>query len=170
MNEYILVTGELCHYGVKGMKWGVRRDARILANHRRNVSVRKAKERYERGKITKERRAMEIREANAIKKETLNNYKKQFKNAKNDAERERLGRNITKQALAEVPDIKVKRGLAVVTQTLGAVGIGKTAVQTLGFAVANPTLATGAAATFAAVTAVRVGMSAVQRMIQDKAS
>ena len=25
MSDYIIVGGELCHYGVKGMKWGVRR-------------------------------------------------------------------------------------------------------------------------------------------------
>lgn len=25
MNDYIIVDGELYHYGVKGMKWGVRR-------------------------------------------------------------------------------------------------------------------------------------------------
>ena len=49
-----MMNNELYHYGVPGMKWGVRRDTRIIANHRRNVEVGKLKERYRAGKITKQ--------------------------------------------------------------------------------------------------------------------
>lgn len=41
MSEYKIENGELKHYGVKGMKWGVRRSlgakARMAARYRRGV-------------------------------------------------------------------------------------------------------------------------------------
>lgn len=37
------------HYGVKGMKWGVRRDFRVLANNRRNKAIKEAKRDYNLG-------------------------------------------------------------------------------------------------------------------------
>lgn len=36
---------ELMHYGVLGMKWGVRRNARVLAAHNRNSSIKSIKSR-----------------------------------------------------------------------------------------------------------------------------
>lgn len=44
---------ELMHYGVLGMKWGVRRNARVLSNHRRNEGIKDVKNAYKSGKISR---------------------------------------------------------------------------------------------------------------------
>lgn len=36
--DYIIINGELCHHGVKGMKWGVRRAAKKQARLERRLS------------------------------------------------------------------------------------------------------------------------------------
>ena len=47
-NQYIIVDGELCHYGVLGMKWGVRRGnsskAFAKASKKKNKLDKKANE------------------------------------------------------------------------------------------------------------------------------
>ena len=51
MSNYIILNGELYHYGVKGMKWGVRRTKEELARqHHANRIMREA---IETGKVRK---------------------------------------------------------------------------------------------------------------------
>ena len=83
LSDYVVTKdGELHHYGVKGMKWGVRRDYRVLANHRRNQAVRDAKKDYREGKISKSDRKEAIKKAKNYTKDFKKETKAQFKNAK----------------------------------------------------------------------------------------
>lgn len=41
--KYVIVGGELCHYGVKGMKWGVRRTEKQKAKARKKIAKLKSK-------------------------------------------------------------------------------------------------------------------------------
>lgn len=131
---------ELIHYGVKGMKWGVRRDTRILANHRANVLTRRIKDDYNDGKIGSSVKKERIREVKSLKKKFMSDVEQKYKNAKNDAERDKLDREFTKMTVKEVPQLKLKRGMAVVNQIVstaavataagtGAVYTGMTAVS-----------------------------------------
>lgn len=161
---------ELYHYGVPGMKWGVRRDTRIIANHRRNVEVRRHKDRYKSGKITKEQYAAAKRKANFGKKKYLEDVEIQFRRAKNESERERLGENIKNTAVKEVPNIKVKRGLAVANQLLGAYGVAGSAYTAVGMAAINPAFAAAYVGAGAVSVAAEAGSRYINRLFLDKIS
>lgn len=164
-NEYVLY-----HYGVKGMKWGVRRDARILANHRYNAESKRLKTAYDWGMIDSEKYSDGIRKANARRKQSLADMENSFRNAKSDAERERLGKNITKMAVNEVPDIKIQRGAAVANQLIGGAGIAKTAYTTAALSVLNPTFAAAYLGAGVVTTAAQTGLSWVGRRYLDTLS
>ena len=73
---------ELLHYGVRGMKWGIRRDVRVLANHRRNQAVKDARNKYHSGKITNEKKRSAIRKANFEKKKYMSDMNETLKKTK----------------------------------------------------------------------------------------
>ena len=50
------------------MKWGIRRNSRVLANHRRNDAVRSIKNDYDLGKITKDKKRSLIKAENKKKR------------------------------------------------------------------------------------------------------
>lgn len=146
----------LQHYGVKGMKWGVRRDVRILANHRYNQRKDKINIEYNTGKISREQKNMKLRAAKSMKKEYLFNTQQKYKNAKTDEERESLDNSIMNKAVKEVPNLHVKRGLAVANQALRAAGIASAVVVGgVGIGV-SAAAATGLAGAYAVGTAVNV--------------
>lgn len=161
---------ELYHYGVPGMKWGVRRDARILANHRRNVEVSYQKKRYKAGIITKEQYVAAKRKANVGKKKYLSDVENQFRNAKDRDEREKLGERISNTAVKEVPNINVKRGLAVANQILGTYSVGTTAYTSIGMAAINPAFAAAYLGAGIVATAAEAGARYVNRALLDRAS
>lgn len=161
---------ELYHYGVPGMKWGVRRDTRILANHRRNIEVDQLKEQYRSGRITREQYKDSIRKVNLRKKKYMSDVENKFRNAKDAAERDKLGKDISNAAVKEVPDIKVKRGLAVVNQLFGAANIGNAAYTTLGLAAINPAFAGAYIGAGIVTAAAETGFRYVTRSILDKTS
>lgn len=146
----ITSDGELYHYGVPGMKWGVRRDAQMLASSRRDKQVREAKNAYKAGKITKDARNEAIRSANLGKKKMLEKTKAQFANAKTDAERRRIENDIRNKATKEVSNVGLKRGAHVVNSIFGAANIASVGVSTAALAAVNPAFA-GAAIASAAV-------------------
>lgn len=52
--DYIITNGELCHYGVKGMKWGVRRTKKAVAKYA-NMAKRQSDVNF---KVAKEAKKM----------------------------------------------------------------------------------------------------------------
>lgn len=161
---------ELIHYGVPGMKWGVRRDVRILANHRRNVEVSLQKNKYKSGKITKEQYAAAKKKANAGKKKYMTDIENKFRKAKSQQEWDKLGADISKAAVKEVPNIKLKRGMAVVNQLVGTYNVGSTAYAAVGMAAINPAFAAAYLGAGAVGTAAEVGLRYVNRVLFDKYS
>lgn len=168
--RWLTVNDEIYHYGVPGMKWGVRRDTRILANHRRNTEANILKEQYRSGNITKQQYKDSIRSVNLRKKKYLSDIENKFRNAKNDDERTKLGKNISNIAVKEVPNITVKRGLAVANQLFGTASIGGTAYTTIGLAAFNPAFATAYVGAGIVSAAAEAGFRYVTRSILDKSS
>jgi hypothetical protein len=168
--RWLTVNDEIYHYGVPGMKWGVRRDTRILANHRRNAAAGQLKEQYRSGTITKQQYKDSIRKVNLRKKNYLTNVENKFKNAKTREERTKLGKDISNTAVKEVPNITVKRGLAVVNQLFGTASIGGTAYTSLSLAAFNPAFAAAYIGAGVVSTAAEAGFRYVTRSILDKSS
>lgn len=136
---------ELKHYGVLGMKWGVRRDNIVLANRRRNVAVRKIKNDYELGKITKKQKKSAIKSENLKKKEYLRDSENKLKNMKDKKELSKYRKSIAKQTIKEVPNRRLKKGLRTVNNILKSYKIGSNAlgaVSLAGAVAANGVLAT----------------------------
>lgn len=164
------LNDELYHYGVPGMKWGVRRDARIIANHYRNVEVSRQKDRYKAGEITKAQYSEAKRKANAGKKKYMSDIENAFRNAKSQSERTELGNSISKTAVRDVPNIHLKRGAAVVNQLIGAGSIGGTAYTSVALAAVNPAFGLAYIGAGVVTTAAEVGYRYVTRAIIDKTS
>ena len=115
---------ELMHYGVLGMKWGVRRNARVLSNHRRNEGIKDVKKAYKSGKISRSEKRRGIKQ---VKK------------------------SIAKQTLSEVPHSTLKKGLTTLNKAFAVANVSGVAAGTaIGVA---PALAMGGVAATAAVAA-----------------
>ena len=54
--NYTIYNGELCHYGVKGMKWGQRRAQKKVTRKLRNAGVQAGRAKYERERGAEEYR------------------------------------------------------------------------------------------------------------------
>lgn len=150
-------TEELQHYGVPGMRWGVRKDIQLIANRRRNSSVREAKARYKTGQISKETRDARIKQANAKKKTDMDSMtKKVAKSMKDYDSMVKAERDIAKTAAKEVPNHKVKKGAAFALDVVSGYRIGGMAVTTaIGIGTANPIVTLAGAAGLAAEAGAR---------------
>lgn len=146
-------SDELVHYGVLGMKWGVRKDAKLLANHRKNEEVRNIKNDYREGKITRSEKKKALKNAKV---------KKHYKNIMASNE------NIKKLTLKEVPHARLKKGMHVInslisTGTIGtALAIGATTAAMSPMAVPFSVLAA------ASTTTMELGRHYVAKRILNK--
>lgn len=103
MSDYIIHNGELYHYGVKGMKWGRRRDARKTYKNAKNKAFSKYEKEindieksYKKGQMLskkdqdREARAesnyqKEVSKAKSDYTQAKKNIKEEHKQSKNDA-------------------------------------------------------------------------------------
>lgn len=157
------------HYGVKGMKWGVRRDARVLAAHRTNEAVRQAKNDYREGKISKSERKTTIKKAKNYKKDYKKELKSQFKNA-DRKERKQLNKDITNQAKKEVGARRLKKAATSFNRATTVATLSGSAVALGAGFVAAPALAPLLAGSAAAATAGALGKQWIAQKLIDKVS
>jgi hypothetical protein len=170
-NYYIITSnGELYHHGVKGMKWGVRRDARLLSNSRRNKRVRAAQAAYKAGKLTKEQRDKEIESARQDKKKTLSKIENDFANAKTAADRARLKRDLANKTAKEVPNATLKRGASIANALFGGVNAASIGLASASVVMINPAFAGVAVASAAVGVAAEAGYRYVVQLGLDKLS
>lgn len=127
------MNDELKHYGVKGMKWGVRKDARLLANHTRNQAVKDAKKQYKKGSISKEQKKAAIAKANTTLKSAKKNTKSAYKATRTRDERTQFQKNITSQAKANVPHRRLKKAASFINNATTVANLG-TAASSAGMA------------------------------------
>lgn len=169
MSAYVKIDNdnELTHYGVKGMKWGVRRDTELLANRRRNVAVRKAKQDYKDGRITEQQKKQKIASANAYKKDFLKKTKTEFESA-SKSKQEKMSMDLKKQAANEVPNRTIHKGVDIVNKAITGYNIGSLAVSAASAAVFTPAAAPILAATFAGYTVGQVGRYLAIKAINDR--
>lgn len=170
MSNYIIINDELYHYGVPGMKWGVRRDARILTNYHRNAAIRKAKDQYKSGKIDKDTYKKRKQQANLNKKKELSDIENSFRKAKSQREIDSLSKNISKRTLSEVPQASIKRGLHTTNLMLGTYNSTYIGMVAGAAAIANPAFAVTAIGAGAVGIAAEVGAHALARMGIDRLS
>lgn len=156
---------ELYHYGVPGQKWGVRRNLRVLANHRRNIAINDAKNDYRSKRITKSQRKLAIKQAKLDKKALL----KSANQKRSEEEFKAYKKDIKSQTLSEVPHARLKKGATTVNHliTMAEVaGVGA-AIGTAGIMGAPVLAAVGGAG--AASVAVSIGKDyCIQKGILDK--
>ena len=171
MSDYVVTKdGELYHYGVKGMKWGVRRDARVLANHRRNEAVREAKKDYRSGKISKSERNEAIKKAKNYKKDYKKELKSQFKNAKTREERRELNKQISRQAKDEVNARGLKKGATTLNKAITVANISGTTVALGAAFVVNPAIGSLALGAYGTNVAANLGRQWLTQKIIDRVS
>lgn len=151
MSNYIYVNGELYHYGVKGMKWGVRRSPEVqavnkrykeelkphqkeLRSKNRTVSLKKLAYDSVIGRSTLTDigayadKAVNRREYKQRRKELQEKYEPEFQKAKSQAEK----RLAEEKAQKNTPEAIAKRKAAGKKAAIGAVAaIGTMAVATL---------------------------------------
>lgn len=127
---------ELYHYGVVGMKWGIRRNARVLANNRRNRAAKKINNDYELGKISRSQKKAALNKIDAKKKQSLDNIKTTLKYTKNKRDLEQIRKDISRQTVNEVPSYKLKKGLTTVNSILTGATIAGGTISGIGAAAA----------------------------------
>lgn len=158
------------HYGVKGMKWGVRRDFRVLANNRRNKAIQEAKRDYKQGKTTKAERKAAIKKAKNYTKTFKKETREQYKNAKTRKERKELSKQIVKQAKEEVGLRGVKKTATTLNKAATVSMISGTTVALGAAFVASPGLAPLIGGAYGANIAANLGRQWITQHIIDRVS
>ena len=160
----------LAHYGVKGMKWGVRKDIRLIANSQRNRKVTRIKNDYERGRISREKRNISIQKANDEKKRYMSTMEDRYRNAKSSRERDKLEREVRNTAIKEVNNRGFKKGLSLTSEILMGYGIGSVTAGAVAVSTVMPAVAPMMLGAAAIDSAVYMGLNALAQMGLDKLS
>ena len=119
----------IMHYGVRGMKWGVRKDAQLLAEHRRNQDLDKLKLDYAKDKYDKAGYRAKRKEIKKNMKTSIRSEKKSLRGIK-EAELKKKFLKMRNKAMREVPDYKLKRGMLTTQRVMkrlamaGSIGAG----------------------------------------------
>ena len=158
---------ELYHYGVKGMKWGVRNDITSLANNRRHRAIKKIKGEYRKGLISKQQKKNKIKSENIKKKKYIEDTERKFEKSSINKQF-KMESDIHKQAVSEIPNYKIKNGVRRASQILTGYQIGSTSVVGALGMLAAPSLAPLYISSIAGTTAAAIGRDWVVQNITDK--
>ena len=160
---------ELMHYGVLGMKWGVRRNARVLTAHRTNKNIHDIKTAKKNNKITRS-------DAKSMIKQTKKNAKSDRKNMVKSVSSRSDAKQLLNMTINEVPHSTVKKRLRTVNHILTGVGVAKSTVNAgigAGLAVGgavNPSLGALVISSNAVMAAANIGRNYVMDKLIDKIS
>lgn len=160
MSDY----NELYHYGVKGMKWGVRRDVQLLAARRANQKIRDAKNKYV---LDKDKRKKLIKQAKQEKKEFLNKTKKEYESITTDKKRLEYERKLVNQSIREVPNRTLQKGLRAFNDAMAVYNIGTIGLGAAAGIMMAPAMAPGYIGAAAAGTAISLGQRYVSERMAD---
>lgn len=170
-------SNELYHFGVKGMRWGVINSKRVLTNHRRNAAVKKIKNDYDIGKISKEQKRSMIKSENEKKKSSLKKYKEKVGKITDEQTMKSEKISLNKQLLSEVPNYRVKTGMHTVNTILHGAGIAINGAQYANAAslaatvgLMSPPFAAVLAGSLVGTTAMMVGRKYIVDKAVDKVS
>ena len=166
-------NNDIMHYGVLGMKWGIRRDRQLMAERRYNKTKDDLKNKYETGKISKE-------DYKSNRKSAKKQMKSEIKNAKNEVrniERKELEKRFNKvrnQAINEIPKYRLQAGLHTASSVLRGLGTGVRIVNgsingalTASMIMGIPVASAAIGATFGAAAA-GYGLSRLGKRVDDK--
>lgn len=107
---------ELMHYGVPGMKWGVRRNARVLAAHNRNSSIKSIKKQRKTGEISKSESRLAVKKA----KKNFKTERRQLVKSVNSKD---AAKSLKSKTISEVKHSTLKKGARTINHILTAASV-----------------------------------------------
>ena len=160
----------LSHYGVKGMKWGIRKDVKLIANAKRNRQVRRIKDDYERGRISIQQKNTSIEKANKEKKRYITDMEKRYTNAKSQRDVDKLNREVSDTAIKEVNNRRLKKGVSIAGHVMTGLSVADVTAGAIMASTIMPVAAPLALTSAAVSAAAAVGLNALGQMGLDKLS
>lgn len=107
---------ELMHYGVLGMKWGVRRNARILAAHNRNSAIKAIQRQRKTGEISKSESRLAVKKA----KKNFKTERRQLVKSVNSKD---SAKSLKSKTISEVKHSTLKKGMHTINHILTAASV-----------------------------------------------
>lgn len=173
---------ELYHHGVKGMKWGERRQAKnyltrtkrdlhMLNDREYNQKVRSLKDQRDLGSINQKQYKSAKKDAKLKRKETTKSIKSMKVGKSLEETREKFVET-RKRAIKEIPHYKLKRGARTVSTLISTVAVGSlvgsAAAVGYGAALFGASYGASAGVAYATGGALSIGVTAGARTIDHK--